>query len=154
MPVGTYWVNCKIKRSPKFKPYGNEPYPRFKKGFLNDIKVHSHKNPHKASISLEKRFIVADPKFYNHEYKPVKTFTLCHEVFHFFFHCKTIEEKKNRFIAQYYEKKCDEAAKNFMLANGWNPSQVSLAIQLLLRGQHRKDCIRRATTDPKNNFRR
>ena len=154
LPPGRYYCNVPIQERAQFKPYNHEPYPKFTGSFLNDVQVYKHKNPNKASISLERRFILADPKFYNHTYRPLKTFTLCHEVFHRFFHAKTRAERKNPFIREYIERQCDNAAKNFMLANGWNPTQVSLAVKLLLRGKGRKDAIRKCTTDPANRNRR
>lgn len=154
LPTGSYYSLVPIKKLHTFKPYGARKYPKLKMSFLSKVRVFPHKNPNKASISLERKFILADNKFFYHDYKPLKTFTLAHEVFHSVYHCKNERERSNRYIHQYYEKKCDEAAKDFMLAHGWNPTQVSLAVKLLLRGQERKDCIRMATTDKHNNFRR
>jgi hypothetical protein len=155
LPIGKYYTKNNINKLPVFKPYGNEKYPIFpNNGFLKSLKIYCRPNPNKASISLQQRVIVVDPKYFNNPYKPLKTFTLCHEVFHFFFHSQSLEEKQNRFIHEHYEKQCDNAAKAFMLANGWNPTQISLAIKLLLKGQHRKDCMQHLTTDAKNGFRR
>ena len=155
LPPGEYYTKDPIEKLPTFRPYGNEKYPSFRfTNFLSLLKIVPYKNKNKASISLERKLIIVDPKFYYHKYKPLKTFTLCHECFHYFFHSKTKQQKENRFIHQYIEKQCDRAARDFMLANGWNPTQVSLAINLLLKGQDRKDTMRKCTTDPKNNFRR
>lgn len=155
LPIGTYKTENNLFKLKTFKPYGNEKYPIFpNNGFLRSLKIYCKPNPNKASISLQQRVIVVDPKYFNSTYKPLKTFTLCHEVFHFFFHSQSLEEKQNKFIHEHYEKQCDNAAKAFMLANGWNPTQVSLAIQMLLKGKHRKDCMKAMTTNAKNNFRR
>lgn len=155
LPVGEYTTDNRIALLPKFEPYGNKKYPIFRNTtFLRDLKLFRRENPNKASISLEHRIIIVDPKFYDSPYKPLKTFTLCHEVFHYFFHAKNKREKKNRHIHQHIEKQCDEAAAHFMLANGWNPTQVSLAVKMLLQGEERKECIREKTTHKKNNFRR
>lgn len=155
LPPGKYSTQNKIEKQPKFLPYGNAEYPKFpRNSFLRDLKLYRRPNPNKASISLQQRIIIVDPKFYDSKYKPLQTFTLCHEVFHYFFHSKTAAQKANRHIHQHIEKQCDEAAKNFMLANGWNPTQVSLAVKMLLKGQDRKNCIQEATTNKKNNFRR
>ena len=155
LPVGKYYTENNLTKKNKFVPYGHEKYPIFSNTtFLRDLKIYCRPNPNKASISLERRIIVVDPKYFNSTYKPLKTFTLCHEVFHFFFHCESAEQKQNRFIHQHYEKECDNAAKAWMLANGWNPTQISLAIKMLLKGQERKDCMQLKTTHPKNKFRR
>lgn len=155
LPVGKYYTENNLTKQKKFVPYGHEKYPIFRNTtFLRDLKIYSRPNPNKASISLERRIIVVDPKYFNSKYKPLKTFTLCHEVFHFFFHCESAEQKQNRLIHQHYEKECDNAAKAWMLANGWNPTQISLAIKMLLKGQERKDCMQLKTTHPKNKFRR
>lgn len=155
LPVGKYYTENDIKKLLRFKPYGHEKYPKFHNTtFLKDIKLYCEPNPNKASISLSKRVIVVDPKYYKSKYKPLQTFTLCHEVFHYFFHAENAEQKENRFIHEHFEKQCDNAAKAWMLANGWNPTQISLAIKMLLKGQHRKDCMQNMTTHPRNNFRR
>ncbi|MGZ4038656.1 MAG: hypothetical protein ACXVPQ_12565 [Bacteroidia bacterium] len=154
LPSGKYYSRVPIKKMPKFVPYNHGRYPRFTDDFLNRVQVYPHPNPNKASISLKRAFILADPKFYYHDYKPLKTFTLCHEVFHRFFHCKHDWQRQNRFIHQFYEKQCDNAAKNWMLAHGWNPTQVSLAAKLLLRGKERRQCISDNATHPRNKNRR
>jgi hypothetical protein len=155
LPKGNYSTDNHIRKKLKFIPYGHEKYPIFTNTtFLKNLKIYCRPNPNKASISLERGVIVVDPKYYKSKYKPLKTFTLCHEVFHYFFHCKNNRERQNRLIHQHYEKACDNAAKAWMLANGWNPTQISLAIQMLLKGKERKDCMRDMTTHPKNNFRR
>jgi hypothetical protein len=157
LPIGKYYTPNDLTRKLKFVPYGNEKYPLFKgkaKTWLKRLKIYSYKNPNKASISLDKGVIIVDPQYYYNKYKPCRVFTLKHEVYHYFFHCQTMAQKENRFIHQHYEKECDNAAKAWMLANGYNPTQISLAIKLLLKGQERKDCMQRMTTDPKNKFRR
>ena len=154
LPVGTYYINVPVRKRPVFRPYGNKTYPKLPKSFLRKVRVFEHTNPNKATISLQKHIILADPKFYNHEFKPCMTFTLCHEVFHHKYHAKTPTERNNRFIRDWYERQCDNAARNFMLANGWNPLQVRLACKLLLRSKGRNEAIRQCTTDATNNFRR
>ena len=154
LPVGWYASKYPIKKRRKFKPYGNAPYPTLPKGFLQTVGVSKLRNRNKASISLEKEHIWADPKYFDSWYQPLKTFTLGHELFHKVYHTKTLKERRNPYIRELVEMKCDEASKNFMLANGWNPSQVSLAVKMLLRGKGRKEAIRMATTHPKNCFRR
>lgn len=121
---------------------------------MDNLELHRYKNPNKASISLQKCLVIVDPKFYDSIYRPLQTFTLLHECFHQFFHSKTKAQKRNRFIHQHIEKQCDTAASNYMKANGWNPTQISLAVKLLLKGKERKEAIRRQTTHKKNNFRR
>lgn len=155
LPIGKYYTEAPFKELPTFQPYGKEKYPSFKfTNFLRLLSVVPHKNKNKASISLERHLIIVDPKFYYHSYKPLKVFTLKHEVYHKFFHAKNDYERNNPFIHQYIEKQCDRAARNWMLANGYNPTQVSLAINLLLRGKDRKETMRKCTTDKKMNFRR
>lgn len=154
LPPGGYHCNVPLEKKRHFMPYGHKPYPKLNKAFLRKVQVFPLKNPNKASISLERSIIFADPKFYYNKYKPLKTFTLCHEVFHSVFHSKTRKEKDNPYIHEFIEMQCDTAAKNFMLANGWNPLQVRIAVKLLLRSKNRNNCIHRSTTHPKNGFRR
>ena len=155
MPVGKYETDNSLTKLQTFKPYGNKKFPKFdNKDFMRSLEVFKNPNPNKASISLEQCIIIVDPKFYNSPYKPLKTFTLLHECFHYFYHSKDRKQKANRFIHQHIEKQCDESACYYMLANGWNPTQISLAIKLLLKGEERKEVIRQKTTDKKNNFRR
>jgi len=153
LPPGTYYSNVRLKKRP-FKPYGKKSYPRFPKGFLKGINVYKVENKNKASISLPTGQVFVDPLYHDNPYEPVQTFTLLHELFHHFFHAKTKREKKNPFIHEFIESQCDDAARNFMLANGWNPSQVRIACGLLLRSKFRNRCMHRKTTDPINNFRR
>jgi hypothetical protein len=156
LPKGKYSTKNRLTKKLRFVPYGNEKPPKFPKNstFLKDLKIYSRPNPNKASISLERRIIVVDPKFFNSKYIPLQVFVLRHEVYHYFFHCQSHAERENRFIHQHYEKECDNAAKAWMLQNGYNPTQVSLAIKMLLKGQERKDCMQMKTTHPKNNWRR
>lgn len=156
LPKGKYSTQNKITKQAKFKPYGNGKYPNTPafRAFLKTLKIYCRTNPNKASISLQQRIIIVDPKFYNSVYKPLQAFTLGHEVFHYFYHSKAKWQKANRLIHQHIEKQCDKASANLMLAKGYNPTQVSLSVKLLLKGQERKDCIRDHTTHKKNNFRR
>lgn len=153
LPPGSYYSNVPLTKKP-FKPYGQKKYPRFRKGFLKRIKVYKVTNQNKASISLKTSQVFVDPLYYDNPYEPLKTFTLLHELFHHFFHAKTKREKRNPFIHQFIESQCDDAARNYMLANGWNPSQVRIACGLLLRSKWRNRCIHNTTTNAKNNFRR
>jgi hypothetical protein len=143
-----------LKKQRKFTPYGNAPYPKLPKAFLQAVGVTPYPNKNKASISLVKEHIWVDPHYFYSTYRPLKTFTIGHELFHKVYHAKNIKERRNPYIREFIEMKCDEASKNFMLANGWNPSQVSLAVKLLLKGHNRKEKIRMATTHSKNCFRR
>lgn len=158
LPPGKYSTENNITKLPNFQPYGSGKYPGIRnaafQAFLKSLKIYCRENPNKASISLQQRIIIVDPKFYNSPYKPLQVFTLGHEIFHYFFHTKEKWQKANRFIHQHVEKQCDEASAHWMLANGYNPTQVSLAVKLLLKGQERKDCIQEKTTHKKNNFRR
>ena len=155
LPVGKYETDNVIKKLPSFRSYGHTKFPKeFDKQWLNNLELKKSKNPNKASITLQRCIIIVDPKYYESPYLPLQTFTLLHECFHYFFHSKTRAQKRNRFIHQHIEKQCDENARNYMLANGWNPTQVLLSIRLLLKGEERKEVMRQLTTDKKNNFRR
>lgn len=140
LPTGRYYSNVPVVKCHRFLPYGDGYYPPFAIP-LDKIKIYEEENPNKASISLERLIIIVDPKFYRAEYKPLQTFTLLHELFHGNYHCKTKAERENKYMREFIEMKCDRAAGNYMLANGWNPSQVSMAGKMLLRGQNRRDCI-------------
>lgn len=154
LPIGQYYSNVKVRKLPVFMPYPHGPIPGLPKGFLQAVRVFPHPNPNKATISLQKRFIIADPKYFYHKYKPLQVFTVGHELMHYRFHSKTPAQRKNRYIHEHIERQCDDASKNWMLANGYNPTQVSLAIKLLLRGKGRKQCMMMNTTHPRNNNRR
>jgi hypothetical protein len=153
LPPGNYYSNVPLTKKP-FKPYGQKKYPRFPKGFLKRINIYKLKNKNKASISLKRSKIYVDPMYHDNPYEPLQTFTLLHELFHHFFHAKTIAEKKNPYIHEFIESQCDDAARNYMLANGFNPSQVRIACGLLLRSKFRNKCIHNTTTHVNNNFRR
>lgn len=140
LPAGKYYSSARLVKLKRFLPYDNGGYPPFAIP-LQEVKIYSAENPNKASISLESLIIVVDPKFHDADFKPLKVFTLLHELFHGNFHAKTERERKNPYMHEFIEMKCDRAAGNYMLQNGYNPVQVSLAGKMLLRGQNRRDCI-------------
>lgn len=140
LPTGRYYSSVPVIKLHRFLPYPHGKYPPFAIP-LDKIQLYQLENPNKASISLERLIVIVDPKFYNSEYKPLQTFTLLHELFHGNYHCTTKEQRSNKFYREFMERKCDESAGNWMLANGWNPVQVSLAGKMLLKSPARRACI-------------
>lgn len=122
---------------------------------LNAIMLIRKTNKNKASTTAKKIkgkiWIIVDPKFYDHKFLPTQTFTLLHEIFHSNkgFHATNNFERKNFYMHEHIEKKCDNAAINYMLVNGWNPIQISMAGKYLLEGKRRRDCIQGNTTGKK-----
>jgi hypothetical protein len=125
---------------------------------LNAIVLLNQPNPNKASTTAKKVrgkiWIIADPVYYNHWFLPTQTFTLLHEIFHSNegYHTTSARQRENFFMHEHIEKKCDHAAENYMMVNGWNPIQISMASKLLLKGKRRRDCIQKNTTG--KHFRR
>ena len=151
LPPGYYYSYTPLYKQSVFRPYEKRTYPPMAAD-LNNIVLMSRPNPNKASTTARKIkgkiWINADPKYFYHDYMPLKTATLLHELFHSNkgFHLTNEKHRKNYYIHTHIEMKCDDAARNYMLVNGWNPSQVSFAFKLLLSGAPRKNCIANNTT--------
>lgn len=112
LPIGVYKSNfepqfiCEYRR--KFKPYTKEyykPLPKFE--------VHRVSNPSKATVFFDGN-IFLDKEFFDAKHDIVKNAILYHEEAHQFY--------KN-------ESKCDHYAKEKLLCEGYNPSQVISAFK-------------------------
>lgn len=151
LPPGYYYSYTPLIQLKRFMPYEARTYPKMAAD-LNAIVLLCKPNKNKASTTAKKVngkiWIVVDPKFYYHEFLPTQTFTLLHEIFHSNkgFHTTNDRQRKNFYIHEHIEMKCDGAAENYMLVNGWNPIQISMAGKFLLEGKRRRDCIEQNTT--------
>ena len=151
LPVGSYYSYTPLIELNGFIPYEKRTYPDMAAD-LNAIVLFCAKNKNKASTTAKKIkgriWINADPKFFYHEFLPTQTFTLLHELFHSNkgYHTTADWQRKNFYIHEFIEMRCDAAAENYMLVHGWNPIQISMAGKFLLDGKRRRDCIERNTT--------
>ncbi len=153
LPKGKFFTENKIGEQKVFIPY-KEWKPLFPKKFLDGIKILVRPNDNKATIYRQVKTIVIDPEFAFHDFKPVTTFTLSHELHHFIFFPENTELRKNKPYMMELEKLCDEGAVNYMLGNGWNPTQIKLAKNLVLSNKERGLCVDKLTVSPSNNHRR
>jgi len=108
-----------------------------------DFLVVVGKNPHKATISMKNKTILVDKEIANHKYKPCKAFIIGHEIGHIIIGGSQYDRSgKMVFDA---EKWCDDFSRNYMLATGYNPSQIKIASELMLSDASRKNCIHENT---------
>lgn len=147
LPVGSFFTeNTLYKRA--FQPYEKFEGTNLTLSDLQKFKTSIGNNPHKASINTINKTILVDRKIANVKYKPLLKFLMLHE-------CKHIEVGGNVYdgdrIIFDAEKACDAFATNYMLAFGWNPTQIQI-LKEILNDTDRKECIQHATT--KHNFRR
>lgn len=158
LPRGIFFTGNKIERKNIFVPYKKFVSP-FPKDFLRQVKVEIKPNPNKATnYRLQKRFVI-DPKIAFHEYAPVPVFTIAHEIGHFIhFPKRTLSTNINsssfKKEADQCEKDADSFAVHYMLGNGYNPTQIKIAKELVLSHVERKLCLDELTTNINNNYRR
>lgn len=136
LPIGEYETENNLKEV-GFVPYVKTSYPdlfqRIKK-----YKVIKKFNPNKASIFQGKKKIKISDKvkyadgsnFDLHEFKPCTVFLLGHEAAH-----TIVGSNTKDFDA---ETACDNISEAWMLANGYNPSQIKICKQLTLSSPERK----------------
>lgn len=153
LPKGKFFTPNRIFREKKFIPYKTF-VSAVDSSQIKGIKVIIRKNPNKATVYRSIKTIVIDNEFANHDFKPVPVFVFAHELHHFTFFPKNEEERKNDLFMLEIEKKCDEGAVNYMLGNGYNPSQIKLAKEIVLSNKHRGKCVDDLTTNKNNNYRR
>lgn len=148
LPVGIFYTKNKIKRS-LFQPYekfDNLPLSDAVSNFRPVVK----KNPNKATINNVSKTITVDPSISEHIYKPCSAFIAAHEIGHLHYGGNKYDTYGNLIFNA--EKACDDYAINYMLSHGWNPSQIKILKQLILKDEDRKHCIHTRTTN--YNFRR
>ncbi len=142
LPVGVFYTNNVLKRV-AFKPYEDFKYPSLNYS-PKDFKIVIAKNPNKLTINTLSKTIKVDPLIAENKFLPLLTFSIGHELGHLKYGGSTPS-----FDA---EKACDDFSRNYMLSHGWNPTQINLAAQMLLRSFDRKNCIEKETVQ-KFNFR-
>ncbi len=147
LPKGLYFTNNRLDKK-QFQPYAKFDYPVFKQT-IKDINIEIKKNPNKATIIPTLKKIIIDKKLSENKYKPALVFLLVHEIGHLKYGGDKFENGVKVFDA---EKACDSLAVNYMLSHGYNPTQISIAKEIILSGQDRKNCIHNETI--KQNFRR
>lgn len=149
LPIGEYYCDNKIKQT-IFNPYEKFIMP-YKFIAPSEFKIVVSPNEKKATISIPKKTITVDPKVAYHKYKPATIFVLGHEIAHTTFGGNILNNKGE--IVFNAEKACDNQSKNWMLANGYNPTQIKFAVDLILSSQDRRNCIHNDTIK-QPNFRR
>ena len=141
LPVGSYSTkNLLIQKD--FLPYeklNDVKFPINPKDFL----VVVGNNKHKATISMDNRTILVDRSIANHTYKPCKAFIIGHEIGHIIIGGSKYDKSGKMILDA--EKWCDDFSRNYMLATGYNPSQIKIASELLLNDFDRKNCIHENT---------
>lgn len=141
LPKGVFYTDNYIHKKTVFTPYKEF---LFNENFINDkledYELITHlENKNKATINTLTKTIKIDNQLYNHDYKPLSVFLLGHEIGHLFSTGDLYIKGKKVFDS---EKFCDEFSENWMLANGYNPSQIKIASHLLLKNSDRKKCIK------------
>jgi hypothetical protein len=134
LPIGKYYTKSILKEIP-FIPYEKQMNvkPDTDYGFnISD-------NPHKATITPFDKKITVDKKIDSLKYLPAKQFIVGHEIGHTIVGGDRFDSMKNKIFDA--EKWCDRFSENYMLANGWNPTQVKFAKEFILSNVDRKNCI-------------
>lgn len=142
LPVGVFYTDNELLEQPDFIPYEKFKSVDFKfnpKEFSITVK----QNPNKATINTFFKTIVVDPSILEFNYAPLLTFLLGHEMAHLIVGGNTYD--KNSVLLFDAEKACDDISRNYMLSHGFNPSQIKIASELLLRSRDRKECIHNNT---------
>ena len=110
------------------------PYVEFKsflpKNFLSSYTLVVAPNENKASIYPNQKKIVVDTNIAKIKYRPALVFILGHELSHYKYHSNG--------YSNLMERKCDDESEKYMLACGYNPTQVKLAKEMLLNSDWRK----------------
>ncbi len=145
LPIGFYFTNNNLEEK-HYQPYGKKPNVKFPFD-LDEMKVLIASNKHTATIRPFEKTITVDPNTANIKYKPALAFLLRHEVYHLVIGGSRFDGKGN--IIFDAEKACDDYAKKDMLYCGYNPTQITIAKELLLTSPERKKCIEKNL-----NFRR
>ncbi len=146
LPKGTFYTTNKLIEQP-FNPY-EKFEPKNLKFRPSDFTTVLKPNPNKATINTFFKTITVDPNLMKLNYQPVVDFCIGHELGHLEVGGNTYDnDGKIIFDA---EKECDRIATNYMLSHGWNPTQINIAKELLLRSQYRKDCIHNNTVGKYN----
>lgn len=138
LPKGKFYTNNIITELPEFKPYG--VYVPFNLQGIKptEFEFNVGKNEHIATITPFKKEILLDKWLQKIKYKPAIIFLGCHE----FFHLKNKGSIYNGTTLVYdAEQACDNDAENFMCSKlGYNPTQITIAKQILLKNGTRKYC--------------
>ena len=134
LPAGKYHTQNNLHRV-SFRKYDLPaiPKPNHKKE-TKPFKIVFDENPNKCSINTKTGLVIFDNSFKDQP-KYVIDFILWHEYAHYFY---SGEGQKS-------EKNCDTYAQRQMLRQGYNPSQISIAIATTLSdntlAMHRKNNI-------------
>ncbi len=129
MPRGKYYTNNKLTRVSFYDPANSINLPPKQKNKIipkkiQELRFSIIRNPSKASIAVDKHFVMIDPQMIK-KTLPEILFILFHEFGHYYY---------------FDEEKCDAYAKKQMLRLGYNPSQISAAINNTLSN---KQCERK-----------
>lgn len=118
LPAGKYFTDSKFfEQLPEPVEYEKFSLP-YTGSFPLTEKVKVGRNVNKATIYVNNKAMFFDKSIINHWYKPTVVFVICHETGHNFFTD---------------ENMCDDYANNCMFDLGFNPSQIEVGRNFLLK---------------------
>lgn len=136
LPCGVYFTSNNLTEKP-FAPYVK--LPEYETPYaLDQFKIIVGHNPHKATITPNKRTILIDRKVANIKYKPALVFMLAHELYHLCIGGSRYDTTGRMVFDA--EAACDAFAERYMMARGWNHSQITIAKYILLDDENRIKC--------------
>jgi len=147
LPMGVFYTENNLLKQKEFQPYEKFRGWNLKfnpKEFTTVLKP----NKNKATINTFFKTITVDPSIPKYNYAPLLDFVIGHELGHLEVGGNKYDDNKNLIFDA--EKACDEISRNYMLSHGWNPSQIKLAAELLLRSGDRRECIHNNTVGKYN----
>lgn len=134
LPKGVFYINCDYVIKP-FESYKRKDTTRVPE---IDITIETLDNPNKATIYPALKKIVFDEQLSKTTFKPSLYFILLHELAHLIVG-GSLRDKNGKIIFD-AETNCDKIAENWMLENGFNPSQIETAKRLTLSSKERHKC--------------
>lgn len=147
LPIGIFFTNNKVYQR-DFKAYENSKFDIVQS--LEGYKLTIGENPHKCTINLRTKTILMSPMIFNLKYEPAIRFVLGHEGAHTIHGGNIL--KNDGSLVYNAEAACDNCSKNYMLANGYNPTQIEISTKITLRDFQRRQCIDNSLT--KHNFKK
>lgn len=142
LPAGNYSTENNLKEV-AYTPYVRSLYPNLFER-IKGYKIFRGHNPNKATITpmLKKIKIANKVNFKDgsqldiNEFKPCLIYLLGHEAAHTI--AGSNKYNADGTILFDAEQACDNISENWMLANGYNPTQIKLCKQLLLSSPERQ----------------
>lgn len=140
LPSGKYFTKERVYRDAKFVPYENQFQP-----FLcnpAEFQILVCKNKNKLTIFPYQKKIFVDEEIVKIPYKPLLVFALGHEFSH------TLPEGKDLVCTGNKFNFCDLNSAYYMLNSGYNPSQIKICSNLLLKQNFRTNCLDEHMSNP------